>query len=83
MLHYSDNVWRRWLNPSSNHNRLRLWDYRRVFEGAFRQVEIHILGRDEAAFGRARKRLRAEFVSGNLQEDAATLISIVAVQPRQ
>jgi hypothetical protein len=82
MLRYSENVWRRWLNPSSNHNRLRLWDYRRVFEGAFRQVEIRILGRDEAAFDRARKRLRTEFVSGNLQEDAATLIRIVAAEPR-
>jgi len=82
MLHYSDNVWRRWLNPGSNHNRLRLWDYRRVFEGAFQQVEIHVLRRDDAAFDRARKRLRAEFVSGNLQEDAATLIRIVAGEPR-
>jgi hypothetical protein len=83
MLHYSDNVWRRWLNPTSNHNRLRLWDYRRVFEGAFRQVEIEVLGRDDAAFDRARARIRPEFTSGNREEDAATLIRIVASQPRR
>lgn len=27
MLCYSENVWRRWLNPPSNLNRLRIWDY--------------------------------------------------------
>ena len=83
MLHYSENVWRRWLNPSSNHNRLRLWDYRRVFEEAFGQVQIDVLHQDENAFNRARKRLRGEFISGNPQEDAATLIRIVAAQPRR
>ena len=36
MLHYSEAAWRRWLNPTSNHNRYRVWDYRRVFEAAFR-----------------------------------------------
>jgi hypothetical protein len=83
MLHYSENAWRRWLNPTSNHNRFRLWDYRRVFEGAFRQVEIEVLQRDDAAYDRARNRIRPEFISGNRQEDAATLIRIVAGQPRR
>jgi hypothetical protein len=82
MLHYSETVWHRWLNPTSNHNRFRLWDYRRVFEGAFHQVEIEVLRRDDAAFDRARRRTRPEFISGNRQEDAATLIRIVAAQPR-
>ena len=83
MLHYSENVWRRWLNPTSNHNRFRLRDYRRVFDGTFHQVEIEILQRDDAAYDRARKRVRPEFVSGNRQEDAATLIRIVASKPRR
>ena len=82
MLHYSERTWRRWLNPSSNHNRYRLWDYRRVFEGNFKQTEIETLDRDVAAFEAARGRIRPEFISGNLQEDAATLIRVVAAKPQ-
>ena len=32
MLTYSEKTWRAWLNPTSNHNRYRLWQYRDVFE---------------------------------------------------
>ncbi len=83
MLHYSDDVWRAWLNPSSNHNRFRLRDYRKVFENHFGHVEIEILGRDETAFDRALERIRPEFISGDRQEDAVTLIRIVAAKPRR
>src|SRR5215213_2597510 len=38
MLRFSESTWRRWLNPSSNHNRYRVWDYRRAFEACFAQV---------------------------------------------
>ena len=82
MLAYSESTWRGWLNPTSNHNRFRLWDYRPVFEKYFNNVEIKILQRDEAAFEKARRRLRPEFVSGNLQEDSVTLALIVASKPR-
>jgi hypothetical protein len=81
MLHYSEAAWRRWLNPTSHHNRYRVWDYRRAFESAFKEVEIEILQRDEHAFERARRRIRPEFVSGDLQEDAATMIKVVATHP--
>ncbi len=83
MLHYDDDVWRKWLNPSSNHNRFRLRDYRRVFEGHFGQVEIEVLGRDEHAFEGAVSRIRPEFISGDRQEDAVTLIRILAAKPRR
>jgi hypothetical protein len=82
MLQYSESVWRRWLNPSSNHNRLRLWDYRRVFEKYFQKVEIEVLDRDEAEFKKARARVSPEFASGNLQDDSVTLIRILASHPR-
>lgn len=82
MLAYSGSIWRGWLNPSSNHNRFRIWDYRRVFEKYFGKVEIRILQRDEAAFEKARPRLRPEFVSGNLAEDSVTLVLIIASEPR-
>ncbi len=81
MLRFSESAWRGWLNPSSNHNRYRLWDYRRVFESCFGQVEIDILGREIEAFRKVKPYLRQEFVSGNLEEDAVTLIQVVASQP--
>jgi hypothetical protein len=80
MLAYSESTWRGWLNPTSNHNRFRLWDYRRAFEKYFGKVEIQILQRDEAAFEKVRRRLRPEFVSGNPLDDSVTLILIVASQ---
>ena len=81
MLRFSEAAWRRWLNPSSNHNRYRLWDYRRVFEACFEQVEIEILSREEEAFRKVSPRLRPEFVSGNIDEDAVGLIQVVAAKP--
>jgi hypothetical protein len=83
MLCYSEGAWRGWLNPSSNHNRLRLWEYRRLFEKYFRKVEIEVLARDQAAFDRARPRIRPEFVSGDPQTDSVTLILLAASQPRR
>jgi 2-polyprenyl-3-methyl-5-hydroxy-6-metoxy-1,4-benzoquinol methylase len=82
MLHYSERTWRAWLNPSSNHNRYRLWDYRRVFEANFEEVEIEILEDDVPAFETASSRIRPEYISGNLKEDAATLIRVAAAKPR-
>ncbi|MCL4531119.1 MAG: methyltransferase domain-containing protein [Chloroflexi bacterium] len=82
MLSYSETIWRSWLNPTSNHNRFRLWDYRRAFEKYFEKIEIQILERDETAFEKARPRIRSEFVSGNLQDDSVTLILVIASRPR-
>lgn len=81
MLRFSEQTWRNWLNPSSNHNRYRLWDYRRVFESCFGQVEIEVLAREVEAFQRLKPYARPEFVSGNLDEDTVTLIRVVAAQP--
>jgi len=81
MLRFSENTWRRWLNPSSNHNRYRLWDYRAVFEACFEHVEIEILSREEDAFRKVMPRIRPEFVSGNMEEDAVGLIQVVASGP--
>lgn len=83
MLHYSEATWRRWLNPTSNHNRYRLWDYQRVFQAHFDKVDIEILERDEAAFERAAARVRPEFKRGNLKDDSVTLIRVVAEKPRR
>jgi hypothetical protein len=78
MLTFSERTWRSWLNPTSNLNRCRLGDYRGVFERNFRQVEIIILERDEAAFTRIRHRVRPEFVTGDDKIDSVTQIQVLA-----
>jgi hypothetical protein len=82
MLCYPEETWRRWLNPSSNHNRLRVWDYRNIFESHFREVQVQVLGRDELAFERIRSRVRPEFISGLVTQDSVTLVDITARAPR-
>lgn len=81
MLRYSPETWRGWLNPTSNLNRYRLWNYRRSFEQFFKRVEIKILERDDLSFEKVRPVIRQEFLSGNSVEDAATIIRIVAFGP--
>ena len=82
MLRYPESTWRRWLNPTSNHNRLRLWDYRRIFEHRFVEVEIEVLQSDPAAFQRIRAHIQPRFISGSEAENAVTLIIITARSPR-
>jgi hypothetical protein len=82
MLCYSDPIWRHWLNPGSNHNRYRLTDYRRVFELFFKKVAVEAMAKDEAAFQAAYARIRPEFLTGDAQIDAVTLIQVIASAPR-
>jgi hypothetical protein len=81
MLRFSESTWRKWLNPSSNHNRYRLWNYRDAFEACFEQVEIEVLSREEEAFRKLLPRIRPEFVSGNLEEDTVGVILVIASKP--
>ncbi len=81
MLRFSERTWRLLLNPSSNHNRYRLWHYRNVFESLFNRVEIKILSRDEEAFHRIAPFVRPEFISPNPEENAVTLICVIATAP--
>lgn len=81
MLRFSSATWRRWLNPTSNLNRYRVWEYRSAFERYFKQVDIKILERDDLAFEKDRGTIRREFISGNPLEDAATIIRVTACVP--
>ncbi len=83
MLTFSKQVWYGWLNPSSNHNRYRLWDYRRVFESSFSQVELKVLQRNEAEFQKVLPRIRPEFLSGNMADDSVELIRVVVSHPKR
>jgi SAM-dependent methyltransferase len=81
MLRFSENTWYTWLNPSTNHNRYRLWNYRDVFKACFKQVEIEVLSREEEAFRKLLPRIRPEFVSGNIDDDAVGVILLIASKP--
>ena len=81
MLRFSESTWRRWLNPSTNHNRYRLWEYRSAFRACFDQVEIKVLTREEEAFRKLLPRVRPEFISGSMDEDAVGVILVIASKP--
>jgi SAM-dependent methyltransferase len=81
MLRFSESTWRRWLNPSTNHNRYRLWEYRNAFRACFEQVEIKVLTREEEAFRKLLPRIRPEFVSGRMEEDAVGVVLVIASKP--
>lgn len=82
MLKFSERVWRNFLNPTSNLNRLRLKDYQRVFEAYFQKLEVVVLERDVDGFRNARPAIRAEFLTGDEGVDAVTLICVFASQPK-
>lgn len=81
MLRYSSAAWA-WLNPPTNLNRWRLWQYCKTFEDFFVEVDIEVLERDQAAFDAERPHMKAVFISGNISEDSATQIQITVSQPR-
>jgi hypothetical protein len=81
MLRFSENTWRKWLNPSSNHNRYRLWNYRNAFKSYFDNVEIEILTHEKEYFRKLQAYIRPEFISGDIEEDAAATIRVVLSQP--
>jgi len=86
MLSYSEKVWRNWLNPPSNLNRWRYQDYRRVFEENYTAVTITVQLSDQAAFLRARSRIRPEFLSADPRDsgtEAATFIAVLAAGPKK
>jgi SAM-dependent methyltransferase len=83
MLRFSESTWRKWLNPSTNHNRYRLWNYRSVFEACFEQVEIKILASEADAFRELLPYIRPEFISADQAENFASLILVTASKPRK
>jgi hypothetical protein len=78
MLCYSEQTWRRFLNPGSNLNRLRAWDYERLFSSRFSPVIVQVRDSDLPAFRAVRARIRPEFLSGDEHRDAITYILLRA-----
>ena len=78
MLCHSERVWRGVLNPGSNLNRLRAWDYERIFRASFSRVTIEPLAADLPALRTVRHRIRPEFLTGEDGRDAVTRIFVRA-----
>ena len=81
MLTFSETVWRRWLNPTSNHNRCRYEQYQQVFRDHFARVAVTPIASDPAAFAIARPRILPQFLSGDDALDAVTEIQVFAAVP--
>jgi SAM-dependent methyltransferase len=81
MLCYTNKTWKRWLNPTSNLNRYRVWDYRNILERYFQNVKIDILERDLENFVKAKKYIRPEHKSGNDSQDSITSVSVFCSSP--
>lgn len=81
MLCYSERQWRQFLNPGSNLNRLRAWDYERLFSACFGRVQVEPLYSNLPAFRAVRDRILPEFLSGDEERDAATHVLLRASQP--
>lgn len=78
MLKYSESVWKTWLNPTSNLNRLRFFDYERIFTENFKEAKIQVLDRDIKNFRLAKLKILPQFLSGDEKKDAVTLIRVFA-----
>lgn len=83
MLKFSEGAWKNFLNPTSNLNRFRVNDYRRVFEINFEQVKFIVLERLVDEFQKVKNQVRAEFKTGDDEVDAVTLIQVFASQPKR
>ncbi len=81
MLKYSEKTWKDFLNPTSNLNRYRFTDYKRVFEENFVKVEFTVLERLMEEFHKAKDKIRAEFKTGKDDVDAVALIHVIAREP--
>ena len=82
MLCYGKAAWERWLNPTSNLNRLRIFDYRNLFSRYFSKIEIVMEERDVDNFSKARPRIQKQFISGDDEEDSITQIHLLASLPK-
>ncbi len=82
MLCCSEKTWRRFLNPPSNLNRLRIWDYEAIFRDIFERCELEIIELALDAFRKTRSRISPTFLSGEENRDAAAKILVRAAGPK-
>jgi hypothetical protein len=82
MLSFSKTIWKNFLNPTSNLNRFRFHDYKKIFETYFEKADLTVLERLENEFQKTRARIRAEFLSGDEKVDSIALIQVFLEKPK-
>lgn len=81
MLTFKEKTWRKWLNPTSHLNRFRIWNYQKVFENNFKNVDIQILKKNEVEFKKFQMKILPEFLSGDVDKDSVAIISALVSEP--
>ena len=80
MLTFAELTWRRWLNPTSHLNRLRLRDYQRIIDPKFTQTNWKVLEADVPEFLKIKHRISPEFLTGMDEQDAVTQAMVFAIK---
>jgi len=80
MLTFPESTWRKWLNPTSNLNRKRYSDYRRIAATHFPLTSWRILESNLPEFQKNRNRIRAEFKTGDDDLDSVTQAMVFAIK---
>lgn len=78
MLCFSEKIWKKYLNPGSNLNRYRTYDYRKIFNKYFDEVKIEAVSSNLEAFIKLKKKIKPEFIVGDNTEDSITKICVMA-----
>jgi SAM-dependent methyltransferase len=82
MLTFSDELWKKRLNPGSNLNRYRFGNYQAIFERYFGEMHFTVLERDPVRFEQAHPRIAPRFLSGDADIDSITLLQVYAAAPK-
>lgn len=82
MLKYSEAIWKKFLNPTSNLNRFRLDDYKQIFDSNFQVVVITALEKLVDEFRKSQESIRPEFKRGDESVDSVTLLQIFSSRPK-
>ncbi len=80
MLTFAESTWKRWLNPTSHLNRLRLRDYQRFVDPKFTQSNWQVLEANVPEFLKIKHRIYPEFLTGVDEQDAVTQAMVFAIK---
>jgi len=82
MLTYPDFVWKHFLNPPTNLNRLRLKEHVESYSKRFGNVSSEILLKDNQEFAQEKRRIRKEFIFDS-DDDSVIVFSIFASEMKE
>ncbi len=78
MLTFSDDVWKRYLNPPSNLNRMRSWNYVNLFKSIYAETTLKVLDQNRTRFDQVKDFVQPQFLSNDDQDNSVCSILITA-----